>query len=184
VKGPGADLLAVLQAALGGLPLIAEDLGVITPEVDALRRRFHLPGMRIMQFAFGGACEARFLPHNYDRHTVVYTGTHDNDTTHGWYQSLTPAEHRFFRRYAPGTDADVAWDVIRLAWASVADYALTPLQDVLGLGTEARMNLPGRPWGNWRWRFTREMLTDSLLDRLADLTEVYARAADGRWLFP
>jgi 4-alpha-glucanotransferase len=176
VKGPGADLLDVLQTALGGLPLIAEDLGVITPEVDALRCRFGLPGMRIMQFAFGGARETRFLPHNYERHTVVYTGTHDNDTTFGWYQNLTPEEHRYFRRYAPATDKDVSWELIRLAWASVAELAVTPLQDVLGLGTEARMNWPGRPSGNWRWRFTSDQLTDDLLDGLADMTEVYDRA--------
>jgi 4-alpha-glucanotransferase len=177
VTGPGADLLEVLRTALGGLPLIAEDLGVITPEVEALRCRFGLPGMRIMQFAFGGARETRFLPHNYERRTVVYTGTHDNDTTLGWYRALTPEEHRYFRRYAPGTGEEVSWELIRLAWASVADLAVTPLQDVLGLGTEARMNRPGQPAGNWRWRFTSDQLTGEMLDRLADLTEVYDRAA-------
>jgi 4-alpha-glucanotransferase len=176
VKGPGADLLEALRGALGGLPFIAEDLGVITPEVQELRLRFGLPGMRILQFAFGGAREDRFLPHNYPRDTVVYTGTHDNDTTHGWYASLTAAEKRFLRAYAPGTDGDVAWDLIRLAWASVADLAIAPLQDVLALGTEARMNLPGRPEGNWRWRCRAGSLTDELLDRLAGLTEVYERA--------
>jgi 4-alpha-glucanotransferase len=175
VPGPGADLFVTLREALGGLPLLAEDLGVITPEVEALREQFRLPGMRVLQFAFGGAAEDRFLPHNYDHHTVVYTGTHDNDTTRGWSESLTETEARFLCRYAPGVDAEISWGLIRLAWASVADYALAPLQDVLSLGTAARMNLPGRPAGNWRWRFTEGMLTDAVLARLADLTEVYAR---------
>jgi 4-alpha-glucanotransferase len=132
--------------------------------------------MCILQFAFGGAREDRFLPHRQERNTVVYTGTHDNDTTHGWNQSLTESERHFFRSYAPSTDGDVAWDLIRMAWASVADYAIAPLQDVLSLGTQARMNLPGYPSGNWRWRFRAELLTDNLLDRLARFTELYERA--------
>jgi len=176
VKGPGAELFRVLRDALGRLPLIAEDLGVITPEVQNLRRQFNLPGMCILQFAFGGAREDRFLPHRQERNTVVYTGTHDNDTTHGWNQSLAESERHFFRSYAPSTDGDVAWDLIRMAWASVADYAIAPLQDVLSLGTQARMNLPGYPSGNWRWRFRAELLTDDLLDRLARFTELYERA--------
>jgi 4-alpha-glucanotransferase len=175
VKGPGADFLNVLRDKLGDLPLIAEDLGVITPEVRQLRLQFDLPGMRILQFAFGGAFERRFLPHRHVRNTVVYTGTHDNDTTRGWYQTLTADEVRFLRRYAPGAENDISWELIRLAWMSVADYAITPLQDVLSLGSEARMNWPGRASGNWRWRFRTEMLTESLLDRLAELTEVYER---------
>jgi 4-alpha-glucanotransferase len=178
VKGPGADLLVALRQALGGLPVIAEDLGVITPEVRDLRLQFNLPGMRILQFAFGGALEKRFLPHRHERNTVVYTGTHDNDTTHGWFQSLTEEELHFFRGYAPSTEDDVSWDLIRLAWMSVADYAITPLQDVLSLGSEARMNRPGQPSGNWRWRYRADMLTDKLLDRLARFTEMYERAPD------
>lgn len=178
VKGPGADLLLVLRQALGGLPVIAEDLGVITPEVRALRLQFDLPGMRILQFAFGGAPEKRFLPHRHEHNTVVYTGTHDNDTTHGWYDTLDADERRFFRAYAPSTYGDVSWDLIRLAWMSVADYAITPLQDVLSLGSEARMNRPGQPSGNWRWRYRAEMLTDKLLDRLAEFTELYERAPE------
>jgi 4-alpha-glucanotransferase len=176
VKGPGADLFETLRRELGTLPLIAEDLGVITPEVEGLRQQFQLPGMRILQFAFGGAQEDRFLPYRYERNTVVYTGTHDNDTTLGWHALLTDAERRFLRRYAPSTDGDAARDLIRLAWASVADSALAPLQDVLSLGSEARMNRPGTPSGNWRWRFTSDMLTPALIDRLADLTAVYGRA--------
>ena len=176
VKGPGAHLLEAMQKALGHLPLIAEDLGVITPEVEALRDQFRLPGMRILQFAFGGATEHRFLPHNYEHNTVVYTGTHDNDTTRGWYHTITPQEKAFLHRYlGHHRPEDVVWDLIRLGWGSVADYAVAPLQDVLDLGTEARMNLPGRPSGNWGWRFTADMLTDRAVERLADLTELYFR---------
>jgi 4-alpha-glucanotransferase len=176
VKAPGADFLNVLRVHLGDLPLIAEDLGVITPEVRQLRLQFDLPGMRILQFAFGGAFERRFLPHRHVRNSVVYTGTHDNDTTRGWFESLTADELRFLRQYAPNAENDISWELIRLAWMSVADSAITPLQDVLSLGSEARMNWPGRPSGNWRWRFRADMLTEGLLDRLAELTETYERA--------
>jgi 4-alpha-glucanotransferase len=135
--------------------------------------------MRILQFAFAGAIEERFLPHNYERNTVVYTGTHDNDTTRGWYATATEAEQAFMRRYAgQACDAEtISWILMRLAWSSVADLAVAPLQDVLNLGSEARMNLPGRPSGWWRWRFTQAQLTGAVLDRLAELTEVYQRAA-------
>jgi 4-alpha-glucanotransferase len=175
VKGPGLDLIETLRGRLGGLPLIAEDLGLITPEVEALRDKSQLPGMRVLQFAFGGAVENRFLPHHYERNTVVYTGTHDNDTTRGWYATISENEKRLLHRYLGHEAKDVAWDLIRLAWASVADYAVAPLQDVLDLGTEARMNFPGRPAGNWGWRFTQDQLTERTLERLADLTEVYSR---------
>jgi 4-alpha-glucanotransferase len=175
VKGPGLDLFFALREQLGGLPLIAEDLGLITPEVEALRDDLHLPGMRILQFAFGGAPEDRFLPHNYDRNSVVYTGTHDNDTTHGWYATISDGERHFVRRYLGRDGGDIAWDLIRLAWSSVADWALAPLQDVLNLGTEARMNFPGKPSGNWCWRVTPELLGHGPLERLEDLTRLYAR---------
>lgn len=175
VKGPGPEFFQVLRDALGSLPLIAEDLGVITPEVDALRRQFGLPGMRILQFAFGGAQEDRFLPHAYERNTVVYTGTHDNDTTLGWFNALTEQEHRFFRRYVPETREGPAWELIRLAWSAVANLAVASLQDVLGLGSEARMNRPGVPEGNWRWRFREALLTDALLEKLGERTETYHR---------
>jgi 4-alpha-glucanotransferase len=177
VIGPGLEFFEKVEQALGGLPLIAEDLGVITPEVETLRVRLKLPGMRILQFAFGGAREDRFLPHRHERNTVVYTGTHDNDTTVGWYRTLTPAELHYFRRYSPPTSGDAAWDLIRLAWASTADLAVAPLQDVLSLGTQARMNVPGQPSGNWRWRFNQQMLTDTAIEKLAELTEVYERTA-------
>ncbi len=175
VKGPGLDLFQTMREALGGLPLIAEDLGLITPEVEALRDDLRLPGMRILQFAFGGAPEDRFLPHNYEHNTLVYTGTHDNDTTRGWYESISESERHFVRRYLARDGADVTWDLIRLAWASVADLALAPLQDVLDLGTEARMNFPGKPAGNWSWRFTAEQLTPATVDRLAEHTRLYSR---------
>jgi len=175
--GPNGELFDALNAALGSLPLIAEDLGVITPPVDALRRSFGLPGMRILQFAFGGAQEERFIPHHYEHHTVVYTGTHDNETTVGWYENLSDHERRFLESYAPGAAADPAWALIRLAWASVADLAVAPLQDVLRLGNEARMNMPGTAEGNWRWRLDPALLTNDLLDELATLTETYQRDA-------
>jgi 4-alpha-glucanotransferase len=175
LPGPGADLINALRAELGRLPLIAEDLGLITPDVEALRVRFQLPGMRILQFAFGGASENRFLPHNYLPNTVVYTGTHDNDTTRGWFETLSDKERDYLERYLPGGVQDISWDLIRLAWMSVANFALAPLQDVLGLGNEARMNLPGRAAGNWVWRFTRDQLTDERIERLAELTQLYQR---------
>ena len=175
VAGPGADFFEAAIRHFGRLPLIAEDLGLITPPVDALRRQFGLPGMRILQFGFGGATEARFLPHNFERHTVVYTGTHDNDCTRGWHACITDAERDFFHRYSASTGADPAWDLMRLAWSSVADLAIAPLQDVLDLGSEARMNYPGQPAGNWDWRFQAPMLTDQRLDRLAEWTEIYDR---------
>jgi 4-alpha-glucanotransferase len=173
--GPGEEFLSTVQQALGGLPLIAEDLGFITPEVETLREKFSLPGMRILQFAFGGAVERRFLPHNLERNLVVYTGTHDNDTTHGWYESLTADEHHALTSYVPGIDADPAWGLIRLGWASVADLAIAPLQDLLRLDGRARMNRPGTSIGNWRWRFQDDQLQSDLLDRLAVLTETYER---------
>ena len=178
VKGAGADLFNHLRTALGPLPIIAEDLGMITPAVDALRARFNFPGMRILQFAFGGAVENRFLPHNYERNTIVYTGTHDNDTTRGWFATASRKERTLVRRYVghPCDGRNVSWDLMRLAWSSVADLAIAPLQDVLNLGTEARMNFPGQSSGWWRWRFTANQLSEATLDRLAEMTEVYGRA--------
>jgi 4-alpha-glucanotransferase len=173
--GPRAELFRALKAALGDLPLIAEDLGVITPEVNALRREFGLPGMRILQFAFGGAQEDRFFPHNYSQRTVVYTGTHDNETTVGWFKNLSNKERAFYDSYAPGAAKDPAWGLIRLAWASVAELAVAPLQDVLRLGNEARMNLPGTTERNWRWRAAPGHLTDELISQLAEFTTTYHR---------
>jgi 4-alpha-glucanotransferase len=176
VKGPGADLMEALHRALGSLPLIAEDLGLITREVEALRDQFQLPGMRVLQFAFGGDTDNPYLPHNYKHNTVAYTGTHDNDTTRGWYAALGPREKAFLHRYLGRECTDAAWDMIRLAWSSVANVAVAPLQDVLSLGSESRMNTPGRPTGNWRWRVRDGQVTTAILERLEDLTELY-----GRW---
>ncbi|MSU79212.1 MAG: 4-alpha-glucanotransferase [Gemmataceae bacterium] len=175
VLAPGQRLLEAVKAKLGGLPIIAEDLGVITPEVDALRRAFDLPGMRILQFAFGEGATNRFLPHNYDANTVVYTGTHDNDTTCGWYRAADEVIRDHVRRYLARDGADVAWDFIRAAWSSVAACAIAPLQDILNLGTEARMNFPGKPQGNWSWRLPPSQLNLQCLDRLIELTELYGR---------
>jgi 4-alpha-glucanotransferase len=175
VKAPGQELFNTLKVFLNGLPLIAEDLGLITPEVNRLRRQFNLPGMRILQFAFDGRADNPYLPHNYDPNTVVYTGTHDNNTTRGWYNTASETEKDHVRRYLGRDGRDIVWDLIRVAWESVADYALAPLQDVLDLGTEARMNFPGRPGGNWTWRFREDMLRPDVLDRLANLTELYGR---------
>jgi 4-alpha-glucanotransferase len=173
--GPGEDLFQCLQDAIGGLPFLAEDLGVITEDVIALRDRFQLPGMAILQFAFDGERDNPFLPHNIRPRTAVYTGTHDNDTTAGWYRSLTDAERGCVDKYRAGGAGDIAWDLIRLAWASVAEIAICPLQDLLGVGTEARMNYPGRPAGNWGWRFREADLRPDLAARLRELTDCYGR---------
>jgi 4-alpha-glucanotransferase len=175
VKAPGQALLEALRTGLGGLPLIAEDLGVITPEVEAMRKQFDLPGMRILQFAFTDTAANRYLPHNFDANTVVYTGTHDNDTTLGWYRTATEKERDHLRRYLGRDGSDVTWDLIRTAWSSVGHYALAPLQDILNLGSEARMNFPGRPQGNWSWRYQAHQLTPWILDRLAEITQLYGR---------
>jgi 4-alpha-glucanotransferase len=174
VPGPGVDLFETLRRELGGLPLIAEDLGLITPEVESLRERVGLPGMRVLQFAFNDPSN-RYLPHNYDRNTIVYTGTHDNDTTRGWHSTMNHNEAAYLGRYAPWVGPDVSWDLMRLAWSSVANIALAPLQDILRLGSEARMNQPGRPAGNWCWRIGENQLTEAVIYRLTDLTEVYGR---------
>ena len=175
-KAPGADLFKTVRAHLGDLPIIAEDLGFITPEVRALRDDFDLPGMRIVQFAFSAGPEDPFLPHNYIHNTVVYTGTHDNDTSIGWYRnSSTSAERDLARRYLGRSGKDIAWDFIRLAWSSVADMALTPLQDLLSLDSEARMNFPGRASGNWGWRYRAEDLSTELSGHLMEMTYLYGR---------
>jgi len=175
VKGPGADLFRAIERALGPVPIIAEDLGVITPEVEALRDEFGFPGMKVLQFAFGTTPADKFLPHNYPRNCVVYTGTHDNDTTLGWFQTAPPHERMAVLKYTGSDGSRINWDLIRLALASVADMAIIPLQDVLSLGGEARMNLPGRASGNWAWRFTADQLTPEIQDRLRELTQVYGR---------
>ncbi len=177
VKGPEADFFNALRGALGdNLPIIAEDLGVVTPEMVALRDAFNLPGMKVLQFAFSTDNKDPFLPHTFIANCAVYTGTHDNDTTRGWYEhTSTESERDYARRYMGRDGQDIVWDMIRLAYASVANTAVVPLQDMLDLGTEARMNLPGRPSGNWGWRFRPGQVTPQVRDRLKELTWLYLR---------
>jgi 4-alpha-glucanotransferase len=153
VPGPGQPLFDALREGLDGLPLVAEDLGEITPDVIALREAVGLPGMKVLQFAFGGGSDHPFLPHNYDSpNWVVYTGTHDNDTAVGWYRATDEAARHRFRRYGARDGSDPAWAMMREAWASVAELAVAPMQDILGLDSGARMNTPGVARGNWGWR--------------------------------
>ncbi len=186
--GPRDDFFERARQALGGLPLIAEDLGAITPDVKALRDRFGLPGIRILQFAFGTDLSAPdFLPHNYPRRCVVFTGTHDNDTTVGWFTdpggrlgtrsaAQTEKERRAACAYLRSDGREIHWDMIATASASVADLAIFPVQDLLGLGSEARMNHPGTAVGNWEWRLYRSALSPQIGRRLAAITRTY-----GRW---
>ena len=189
VKAPGVLLLQALERALGDLPIVAENLGVITPEVEAIRERFHLPGMSVLQFAFGGDPQApSFRPHNYPRERVAYTGTHDNDTTLGWWtsqgigdstRSAAEIEHEraVCRAYLNTEAREIHWDFIRAVLSSVANTALVPAQDLLGLGSDARMNLPGSIRGNWRWRALPGALTTEIAQRLGTLVELYERQA-------
>ena len=178
VKAPGHDLFIAVKQALGDLPFIAEDLGVITPDVDALRLEFGLPGMKILHFAFGMEFNPQYMPHTYEKNYVVYPGTHDNNTTAGYYYEAerTEIERHNIRRYFRTDGHDIAWDFIWGAWSSVANQALATLQDVFSLGEEARMNLPACASGNWHWRYRPEMLTSQLAERLAEWTTIYGRA--------
>jgi 4-alpha-glucanotransferase len=179
VPSPGAELLSAVRQELGALPFIAEDLGLITPDVHALRDQFRLPGSRVLQFAFDGTSDNPYLPDNYVPNTVVYTGTHDNPTTREWFEGLPQDRREQVWKYLkrpPGESDEVAWEMIRLAWSSVAALAIAPLQDVLNLGGEARMNVPGRAEDNWRWRCTDEMLAGPWFQRLRELTTSSTRA--------
>jgi 4-alpha-glucanotransferase len=176
VRAPGKHFFQALQDDLGVLPVIAEDLGVITPDVDALRVRFSLPGMKILQFSFAGDPQDPFLPHNYPRNCVVYTGTHDNDTARGWYERVPEGERDFYRRYLDRSGENIAWDLIRACWSSVAVWALAPMQDFLNLGNEARMNYPGNPSGNWTWRMPAEGLNEELQERIKEINTLYGRS--------
>ena len=178
VKGPGKKFFQAVRSALGDLPIIAEDLGVITPDVVELRDSFDLPGMRILQFAFGGGPQDPFLPHNYPVNTVVYTGTHDNDTVLGWYKRINHTESDYYRRYFARDGSDVSWDMIRGVWSSVAVFALAPLQDFLSLDNTARMNYPGNPSGNWAWRMPANALNEGLERRIKETNFLYARDKD------
>ncbi|HEU4594864.1 MAG TPA: 4-alpha-glucanotransferase [Pyrinomonadaceae bacterium] len=182
-KAPGTELFKAMRDALGEPPIIAEDLGTITPDVHALRDEFGFPGMRVLQFAFGGDPRDTHLPHNYTSHAVVYTGTHDNDTTVGWYEERAAegadarlkSELENCLKYLDSEGEEIHWDFIRAASASVAVIAIAPLQDVLGLDSTARINTPASAEGNWAWRFREGALTDELRDRLRDLTKTYGR---------
>ena len=178
--GPGTAFFDAAREALGGLPLLAEDLGIITPDVTALRDRFRLPGTRVLQFAFDGHSDNPHLPENYATNTVAYTGTHDNATTRGWYEDLPESTRdRLWRQLQRprGAAADAAPALIELLWSSRAALAIAPLQDVLNLGKEARMNKPGSAEGNWRWRATEEMLSESAFRRLEEVTRAHCRGA-------
>jgi 4-alpha-glucanotransferase len=190
VEAPGRELFTAIRAALGELPIIAEDLGVITPDVEKLRDDFGFPGMRILQFAFSSDTKNIDLPHNYHQNVVVYTGTHDNDTTVGWFNSVAgkgstrtaeqvECERKFCLKYLRTDGKRIHWDFIRAVLASVANTAIVPLQDVLGLGSEARMNLPNSTSDNWRWRFNEKDLTDELASKLKELTTLYGRMPKG-----
>jgi 4-alpha-glucanotransferase len=178
--GPGADFFLAVQRELGSLPFIVEDLGYITPDVNALRNQFHIPGTRVLQFAFDGHSDNPHLPHNFTPNTVVYTGTHDNPPTKGWYDEL-PADQRenVWRSLgsSPSEGREIASELIRLAWSSVAALAIAPLQDLFNLGLEARMNIPGRADGNWAWRATTDMMSELAFHRLSDLTTSSNRRA-------
>lgn len=176
VKGPGKDFFKAIQKNLGEkeLPIIAEDLGLVTPDVIELLDVFKLPNMKVLQFAFSGP-DNPFLPHQYVPNCVAYTGTHDNDTVRGWFESAEPHEREFARRYLRVDGSDFAWDLIRGVWASVANLAITPMQDVLNCGGEARMNYPSRLGGNWEWRMGEHDMNEHLANRLRELNWLYAR---------
>lgn len=182
VPGPGADFFETIINNLGthssslgtSAPIIAEDLGFITPDVTALREQFGFPGMKVLQFAFSGPDNA-FLPNYYPQDCVVYTGTHDNNTARGWFESAPKKERDFALGYLKTHRRDFAWDLIRAAWASVAEIALAPMQDFLNLGTEARMNYPSRLGGNWEWRMTEDAMSKELSGRIRELNCLYQR---------
>jgi 4-alpha-glucanotransferase len=173
---PGREIFRAVAARLGAdLPIVAEDLGTITPDVVALLDALGFPGMKVLQFAFGDTAANPYLPHNYNPNAVVYTGTHDNDTTVGWYASLPEEQQHRVRSYLATDGFDIAWDMIRLALSSVADSAIVPMQDVLSLETEARMNTPGHGEGNWTWRYHKDQLAPELAERLNDLASTFNR---------
>ncbi|HWR35952.1 MAG TPA: 4-alpha-glucanotransferase [Clostridia bacterium] len=180
VDGPKDDLFDVLRKTLGDLPFIAEDLGMITPEVHAMRERLDIPGMRVMQFGFGDPGAHIYLPHKFERKTVVYTGTHDNDTTVGWWGSLGEHERRQVTAYLGEACDGMQWAMMRAAQGSIANLCVTPLQDVLGLDSSARMNTPSRSDGNWGWRYECGAITQELAQKLATMAEVSDRLPSGR----
>ena len=174
--GPGIDLFNAIKSQLGELPIIAEDLGLMTQGVIDLREATGFPGMKILGFAFDSGEENDYLPHTYTKNCVVYTGTHDNDTLVGWFQKAKEEDREFARNYLNSrADEEIHWDAIRGAWSSVACMAISPVQDFLGLGSEARINTPGVASGNWQWRLKQGVLNNELAERIAKLTKIYSR---------
>jgi len=178
-KGPGKKLFDAVNKKMGDVAIIAEDLGVLTDSVERLRNSLKFPGMKILQFAFSEGSKNLYLPHNFtDKNSVVYTGTHDNDTSLSWYETASEYEKDHFRKYLNADGSDVAWNLIRLAMGSIADYAIFPLQDIMSLGNETRMNTPGASENNWQFRFTDEMLKEQYADGLRYLSKVFERNCD------
>jgi len=175
VSVPGDDLFRTLREVLGKLPIIVEDLGIITPDVVALKNRYDFPGIKVLQFSFDSEATCIDLPHYFPTHSVVYTGTHDTDTTRGWFEKASDEERERVLRYIGGDGQDIAWDMIRIAQGSAANIAIVPVCDLLNLGSEARMNWPGVAQGNWSWRFTEEQLETKISARLRELCETYGR---------
>ena len=176
-SGPGADFLEATKREFGGLPFIAEDLGVITPDVTALRERYQLPGMRVLQFGFDGNPNNPHLPHNYLHNSVAYTGTHDNNTTRGWFEALPDGQKQIVWNYVGRSSGEMSAELIRRIWTSPAALAIAPLQDLLNLGAEARMNVPGSTQANWRWRWTESMLSGPAFGWLREITNVSNRVS-------
>ena len=177
-KGPGIDLFRAVKQALGDVNIIAEDLGYLTDSVLKLLQDTGYPGMKVLQFAFDSREESDYLPHNYNKNCVVYTGTHDNDTILGWLEEMAPEDRAFAQRYMNNEKSvaeELPWDFIRLAMASVADLAVIPVQDYLGLGTEARINKPSTLGYNWKWRLKRGQLQEDILEKMYDMTKLYGR---------
>lgn len=177
-QAPGGEVFAAARRSLGDFPVIVEDLGIITPDVIALRQILGFPGMNVLHFAFDGDPANMYLPHNVSRHSVTYTATHDNQTTIGWFAGLPEEGRQRVRHYLGHHADDIAWDLLRLAWASVSDTAIAPMQDILRLGDEARMNTPATATGNWAWRMVPAQLDFSLAEGVRDLTQAYGRTAD------
>ena len=178
-SGPAVELFNTLKRSFPQLPIIAEDLGVITDDVESLRNDFYLPGMKILQFAFSGDPDDSFLPHNYPEHCFAYTGSHDNNTARGWYDDALEGEQKFSRDYLHFKDADQAAEaMIRSVWQSVARDAVAPMQDFLGLGTASRMNMPGTTSGNWKWRMVPNVLTDELTAKVRRMNFLYGRFSE------
>ena len=172
---PGDALFHCLSEQLGALPLVAEDLGIITPAVTALRKKYQMPGMKILQFAFGSDADNPYLPHHHERHSIVYTGTHDNNTGLGWYQSASEQEKHYFSQYSGENMATMPWPLQYMAWQSVAQIAITPMQDILALDATARMNTPGTTIGNWRWKMKWQDVNSELVEKLRRMNQLFGR---------